>query len=75
MPTTEIQFKAVLLSAIEKAQEHVQDFLGDGYEITLVFHTSEGDPKNAGVVSTGDPAHALPTLVDAAGEGGVMEEM
>jgi len=75
MPTTEIEFKAALVSAIETAQEHVQDFLGSGYEITLVFHTSDGDPENAGVVSTGDPTHALPAVADAAGEDGVMEKM
>jgi len=75
MPTTEIQFKAALVSAIETAQEQVQDFLGGGYEITLVFHTRDGDPAGSGVVSTGDPAHALPALADAAGKDGVMEKM
>jgi len=75
MPTTEIKFKAALVSAIEKAKDHVQDFLGDGYEITLVFHTGEGDPVDSGVVSTGDPTHALPAVADAAGENGVMEKL
>ena len=75
MPTTKLEFKAALLSAIETAQEHVQDFLGDGYEITLVFHTDEGEPEDAGVISTGDPFHALPAVADAAGEDGIMEKM
>lgn len=75
MPTTEMQFKAALLDAIQTAQEHVQDFLGSGYQITLVFHTSQGNPEDSGVVSTGDPTHALPAVADAAGEDGVMDKL
>jgi len=75
MSTIENEFTAALASAVKTAQKHVQDFLGDGYEITLVFHTSDGDPVDSGVVSTGDPTHALPAVADAAGKDGEMEKM
>jgi len=70
-----IQFKSALASIIEEAKERIQYHLTDEYEVTLIFHTSDGNPEDAGVVSTGDPTHALPAVSDAAGEQGVMEEV
>lgn len=61
-----LELKHAINSLVSEAREVVNEYLEPEYEVTLVVHTSEGDPKNTIVATSGEEASALPGLSAAA---------
>jgi len=61
-----LNLKPAINEIAKRAKEVTTEYLGSNYEVTLVFHTDEGEPEDGIVVSTGDKAKAIPSLTAAA---------
>jgi len=70
-----LNLKLAINEAVEYAKKIATEHLGANYEVTVVFHTDEGDPEDAVVASTGDKVNAIPSLTAAATESEDMEKV